>query len=526
MIEAGLGTAGIRFGTDGSPVAAALLAESGARLYGADAPEPALVAVLTNDRASVEIVLGAILAGATLVSLPLPARGADLHDYAGLVRSALIACGAATVVARDDLAEGLRDLGLPVRDHRMLGPRPLAHTRGPGFELVQFSSGSTRNPRPIAVDDRALGINVSAILATLGPRPGDVVASWLPLSHDMGLIGMLLATLAASDPRRAGDTGLVLLDPADFLRRPDVWIAALSEHRAAFTAAPDSGYRLALRRRAPEQTDLTSLRCTIVGGEIVRPATLELLTESLGPRGLSRGALCPAYGLAEVGLCATMTPPGAGWRERHLATAALGDQRFTAPSPGEPSTAIVASGCPLPGYEIRCEPAHGDADQAGPGGGAIAVRGESTGVDGFTRRSYAGADGWMTTGDIGFVDDGWLYVVGRTDDYIVVRGRNVYAPSVEAEVGAVPDVRSGRVTALGLPSGEWIVVAEATSSARADGRARLVEEIRRAARRAAEASPDDIVVLAPGTLPMTSSGKLQRHEVQARWLRHELAGDR
>jgi fatty-acyl-CoA synthase len=340
--------------------------------------------------------------------------------------------------------------------------------------------------------------------------------SWLPLSHDMGLVGTLLVSIAATSPSWA-DTGLVvLLDPTAFLRRPALWLEAIDRWGGTFTAAPNFGYQMATRR--PASVDLSRIRCAIVGGEITRADTLESFVACYRDCGLDALALCPAYGMAELGLAATMTPPDEHWRNRSLSTAALADGMIGAAVADEPATFLVASGRPLPGYELRC-----DADDDSTG--QIAVRGPSIGVDGRTGDGLADDHGWYHAGDAGFVDDGWLYVCGRTDDYLVTHGRNIYAPAAEAAVGELDGVRNGRVTAVGLPNGDWVIVAEPSGPAPevAADRDALRREIRRAAVRLTTAQPDDVILVARGTLPLTASGKLQRSEVRRRLLTDDLA---
>jgi fatty-acyl-CoA synthase len=514
LIHAGLAGTTLRFGT-GEPVGAGRLADDGARWFSPEASAPLVAAVLTNDRPSVELLLGAITAGATLVSVPLPGRGADLDDYATFVRDICDLHQVEELVVRDDLVALAEGAGLPARGHATLGRsgRPVAAPNADGrFRLVQFSSGSTRQARPVQLDDQQLGANVAALLDALRPQPGDRAVSWLPLSHDMGLVGMVLTSIAGIGPDWAGRGAVILFDPADFVRRPGLWVDALDEHRATFTAAPNFGYRLAVLRRPRRTLDLSPLRCAIVGGEIVRADTLAEFAGTFAGDGLAATALCPAYGLAELGLGVTMTRPDEHWHEHTADTTALAGGRLDPPEPGRPATTLVASGRPLTGYRITA----GEGDRSGP----LSVTGPSVGVDGRTGDSFAGDDGWVRTGDTGFVDgDGRLYACGRVDDFVVTHGRNVYAPAVEARLGQLDGVRQGRAAVVSLPTGEWVVVAEATGAVEP---ARLREDLRRTAVLVAEASPDDVVLAGRGSLPHTPSGKLRRRELRDRLLRGEL----
>ena len=263
----------------------------------------------------------------------------------------------------DDYAALLDGIGPPVRRHSELGSRPLATPGATGFVLVQFTSGSTGTARAVAVDDTRLGANVIAILQTLQPHPGDALVSWLPLSHDMGLIGMLFTALAAGAPRWTGDAHIVLLDPTTFLRSPGTWIEALSHYRGSFTAAPDFGYRLAVRRQPACDVDLSRLRCAIVGGEMVRATTLEQYTAAFASHGLRRQAPCPAYGMAEVGLAVSINPPEQDWRDRTVSVSALASGRVSTPGRRGDELRIVAWAA-LPGYEVACPDARTESDRS------------------------------------------------------------------------------------------------------------------------------------------------------------------
>jgi fatty-acyl-CoA synthase len=472
-----------------------LLAEAGQARFAPGADQPVVAAMLTNDEPSVGLVLGAIAQGAVLVSLPLPGRAVAVDAYIRFLRRALADSGATKVVARDDIAAMLHAAGIEATSHSELpASRPLA-TGGPGFKLIQYSSGSTGPPKPIRVDHQVLAANIAAILDRVQARSGDVTVSWLPLSHDMGLIGMLLASLAAADDSWTAGAEIVLIEPEAFLRRPSIWMEAISHWHGTFTASPDFGYRLAVTHKAGGDLNLATLRHAIIGGEVVRAPTLRSFEDTFGPAGLAASAFAPAYGMAELGLAATMTGPDETWRTNDL------------PANGAPARTLVSSGRPLNGYTV-------DVDEET---GRLTVVAPAAGRDAITGTPLA-PDGRLLTSDTGFVtSDGWVYVTGRLDDIIVVNGRNISALDIEAAVSAVPGIRPGRVAAVNLESGEWVIAAErqAAKSVRTDQAD--VREVRRAAVTAVNAAPDNVALLPPGSLPMTSSGKLQRSEVRRRW---------
>jgi acyl-CoA synthetase (AMP-forming)/AMP-acid ligase II len=519
LVVAGLPNARVMFGPDASHrTTGSQLIDRGAALYSSGADGAAVGILMTNDRPSVEVLLGALAEGARVVSLPLPGRGVEIAEYAALLIQACASHGVASVVVADEFAPLLEDVGVPALRHSDLGDvsLPIADD---GFGLVQFTSGSTARPRPIVLTDSQIGANVQAILSVVRPRPSDTLVSWLPLAHDMGLVGMFFTGLAAGGADWAGAGDFVLLDPRQFLGRPSLWLEAISHWRGSFTAAPDFALRLAARRPLPDGADLSSLRCVIVGGEIIRADSLREFTNLFAGNGFDPVALCPAYGMAELGVAATLTPLETDWRELRASNAALADLRVDAPAEGEPLTELVGCGPALPGYDITT------ADRASPDAvSRISVRGPSLGTDGTTNERFGDGSGWYRTGDIGVVRDDCLYVCGRDDDHVVGRGRNLYAPAIEFAVGAVDGVRTGRVTAVSLPDGRWTIVAERSGSDPLQRRALddLRVRIQRAAVDAAGVRPDDVMLVAKGGLPLTSSGKLRRQAVRTEVLRGEL----
>lgn len=519
LLGLALPLARVSFGVDEEAVPAEALAAAGACMFGPTADGLSVGAILTNDQSTVEFLLGAVIAGVEVVSLPLPGRAVNPGDYLEFLRDACASTGVTHLVARDDIAAFLGAPDLEVVTHSALGTIPLAVGNG-SFSLVQFSSGSTGSPKGIRLSDEMLGTNVVAILEAIAPVPGDATVSWLPLSHDMGLIGMVFSALVAFGEQWASGGELVLLEPELFLRSPAAWLTSLDRKGGTLTGAPDFGFRMAASRRLPHEVNLTRVRCAILGGEIVRSTTLALVEEVLGPMGLAAGALCPAYGMAELGLAACMAPPGERWTQRSFDGQALADGRCEPPQSGVASYDLVSSGVPLRGYEVVSRGADGEI-------APLAIGAPTIGEDAATGQSLAGPDGRLDAGDLGCIEDGQVYVCGRRDDYLVVHGRNLYAPSIESAVGAVVGVRSGRVTAVGSPDGAWVIVVEADQRDRAErGAIRTIRAgVRRASVAASGVAPDEVLVLARGALPLTSSGKLQRHEVRKRWLTGRLDVD-
>ncbi|HEY0485360.1 MAG TPA: AMP-binding protein [Mycobacteriales bacterium] len=445
--------------------------------------------LLTASEASLTTLVGAWRAGQTVVSLPMPSRGTDAGEYRAHLDRCCAVTGAEVVLCEDRYLGLLPGLRVGVLPYSACASASGPADAGPG-ELVQFTSGSTGAPKGVRLSMSALGANVLAVLDVLAPARGDVSCSWLPLSHDLGLVGMCLAPWAATAPGLADDGDLCLLRTEDFAADPGSWMRTCSAVGATVTAAPTFGYAVAaacLRRGVPR--DLSRLRACIVGAEAVRPDVLRGFAAAAAPAGFDNRAFCPAYGLAEAAVAVTMHRPGTP---------------FTSFTPDRVGRELVSCGAPVPGMEVRI----GDA-------GTIAVRGDSL-MSGYVpdRGDAVDADGWLTTHDSGFCRDGELYVVGREDDVLVVRGRKLSAVDVDLLVEGHPDVRVGAVATVTDPGGGYTVVLEIRGGSTAyrtlarDLDARIVTGL--------GIGPDAIAVAEPGTLPKTASGKVARHRVRDR----------
>jgi acyl-CoA synthetase (AMP-forming)/AMP-acid ligase II len=493
--------------------------------------------VLSNTPASVACLMGAIVAGSTVVSIPLPPRGADFDLYRQFVESACRMAGSTALLVDGQYLQLVPQLqGVEVSSYEQIvaagnrsAPTSAARPRsssagrsaheGKGFSLVQFTSGSTANPRGVVIDETAIIANVDAFHGVLQPEVGDNSLSWLPMSHDMGLIGMFFGSLLAGRDALGGT--LHLMTPEHFLRRPQDWLTACAELDVTITAAPQFGLALAVRRAPSSMLDLSKIRACIVGAEPIRAATLRSFEERFVPMGFSLRSFCPAYGLAEATLAVTMTPVSARWSSIHFDPGAVegkdaagkdaagkdSDQRDAhRRDSDEKGWEIVSAGVPLPGYELSVD---------GERLGRLRLRGPSM------CRGYLGdpvspfdQEGWLETSDLGFVDGDGLYIVGRTDDVLVVAGRNIFAIDVEESLSAFEELRAGRVAAVCDRENRFVVAAElALASPGVRDLKRLERTMRANIALRVGVAPERVVFVERGRLPMTASGKIRRHAV-------------
>jgi fatty-acyl-CoA synthase len=490
---------------------------------------------------------GCQLLGAVPVSLspPLPTGSVDEH-LARIGRVAALSRAVATVTIPEvaaylRLGQGRGHGGERALSRIVLGRELLSepawldrpHASGPeDAALVQCTSGATGDPKLVVLSHRALLANVRTIATVLGFREGDGGCGWLPLFHDMGLMGFLLCPLVGGGPS-------VILPPEVFVRRPLEWLLAIARYRATISAAPNFGYALCARRVQPADlagADLSSWRVALCGGEAVAARSLASFADRFAGAGFRESAFLPVYGLAEICLAATMPPLGRPPRvDRVLREAVLGRQVATpAPASARPEETIgfVAVGGAMPAHEVRVVDAAG-APAAERSIGEIEVRGPSL------MSGYLGAEaqtaavmraGWLRTGDLGYLAAGELHVTGRQKDVIITRGRNVFPEDVERATDTVAGVRTGRSVAFGVPDEELgterIVVICETRLRNTAERDRIQREVRVAVLTTTGLSPDEVVVTAPGTIRKTTSGKLQRRRMCERYLLGQLAPPR
>jgi fatty-acyl-CoA synthase len=467
--------------------------------------------VLTNSPEAVSGLLGIWLAGGVAASMPVPARGMDLPEYTAQLlamtndfHDALILTDDAIAAILDGAAGGA---GLVRGWSEVRGAGRLADAPPTGEELafLQYSSGSTSAPKGCMLSADAIAAQIAMIIEMLDATPCDEIAvSWLPLSHDMGLFGVVLPACAYG-----GD--LFLSSPERFLRSPGSWFDDCMETGARMTAGPDSALRLAARA-AGTTRGAAPLRLDhlIVGAEPIHTATLEAATTAYADAGLTADVFIPAYGMAE----ATLAVTAIGRDEGPTAIAVAGEALAAgivevSEDEGPDSVSIVSVGRALGDVEVTL--ADGPPDALAE----IQVRSPSL-ADGYfgdaerTARHFA--DGAFMSGDLGFLHDGELYVVGRLDDMISVNGKNVYATEVESAMTSLGAIRKGCCTIVDVRQREGAaLVALAEVADDSTDLRRLAAEMSQVATRVAGVRLDECLFLPKGGLPKTPSGKVQRY---------------
>jgi 1-acyl-sn-glycerol-3-phosphate acyltransferase len=396
--------------------------------------------------------------------------------------------------------------------------------------LLQYTSGSTGDPKGVVLSHANLLASIRGMGTAGHVSSTDVFVSWLPLYHDMGLIGAWLTSLHFGFP-------LVVMSPLRFLARPARWLQAIHEHGGTISGAPNFGYELCLRRSDDDELegiDLASWRIAFNGAEPVSPDTVTRFAERFARFGLRPEALTPVYGLAECAVALTVPPLDRGARIDRVARQALARHGRAEPADhAEKHPARhVACGKPLPGHHVRIVD---DAGRVLPDRreGRIQFRGPSA-TSGYYRNPQATRelfDGdWLNTGDLGYVAEGDLFVTGRTKDLIIRAGRNLHPAELEEAVGALPAVRKGCVAAFAstdAASGtERLVIVAETRETDQDVRDRLIRTVNETTVDLVGTPPDEIVLAPPGTVPKTSSGKIRRAATRERYETRALAAGR
>ncbi|MFS2294814.1 MAG: AMP-binding protein [Actinomadura sp.] len=504
---------------------AAALIEEGVR------PGDVVCMILPTDFTCIETYYAVWAAGAT-VCLITPPLFQDGDDYVAHVAAILRQASPALVIASEDLsdyaARAMAEAGVEGRPWRPRQAVDEAEVQPAGeLALLQFTSGSSGAPRGVMVTWANLEANSELIARTAGYEDGDVVATWLPLYHDMGLIGTFITPIARQGTLR-------LMRPDHFIRDPARWIRCFAE--AAHTAAPPFAYAYCARRVKPEQLeglDLSGWKMALIGAEPIDPHALEVFAQLVEPYGFSRTMFKPAYGMAETTLLVTMDseprPPLAvrpdpdslafGEPVRILERHRLGPELL-----GAKAGWVV--GCGAPESDVPVAIVDDEGRELGEGllgeivvGGPSACPGYYAGAEAKSTRFM---DGKVYTGDAGFFHEGQLFVLGRMGDSIKVRGRSVYVEDLEAKIAEVSGLGKGRIAAVAVPDAGrrgLALFAETQDESWADG-------VREMLRRRLGDDVELTIIVGTGLIHRTSSGKPRRRYMWERLRAGRMDGAR
>ena len=493
------------------------------------------------------VFAGVLLAGAIPVPIYPPFRADRIEEYAerqgGILRNAearlLVTFRNAASVAKllepqvkslqgvvtaGHLASMRNGALPPSTEIRPVGS--LEHrARAEDTAFLQYTSGSTGSPRGVVLTHANLLRNIHSMREAVDIQANDVAVSWLPLCHDMGLIGAWFVPLSTCIP-------LISLSPLAFLTRPERWLRAISVHRGTLSPAPNFAYELCVRKIADSQLenlDLSCWRAALNGAEPVRPETIDRFAEKFGRCGFRREALLPVYGLAEATLGVAAPRMGTGAHVDRISREKFQSGRNAVPvgASGDNVLEIVSAGQPLPRVEVRIVDEHGNKLPERVEG-RLHFRGPAA-TSGYYRNPEATKelitpDGWLDSGDLAYLAEGEVYITGRAKDLIIKGGRNIYPQEIEEIAGRVKGVRTGCVVAFGVPDAssgtERLVVAAEARDAR-EGK-RIAGEITAEVSERIGLPPDAVEILPMHAIPKTSSGKLRRSETQRLYLEGKL----
>ena len=496
------------------------------------------VAILgPTSRSLMTIIQGCWLAGIASMVLPLPMRMGSLEAFVESTRGR-VRHGDAKLILIDDMLAALYDGGPdgpPIEPMAAVLPGHPGALSGDRLELpapdperlviLQYTSGSTSEPKGVMIPDRVLRANLDASCVAAELALGDVMVSWLPLYHDMGLVGFLALPMTTG-------VQLVQAAPQDFLAKPGNWMQWISDWAGTATAGPNFSWVLATRALARMQgLDLSTLTLALSGAEPVDPNAVDAFVRAAEPFGFKAGGMFPAFGMAEVAIGGAFPP-----RHRGMVTDSVDREFLERERVAKPLLLVDAQeeldvrrlpllGKAVPGLEMKVVNPDSDEELPERHVGELLLRGTSV-TPGYYKRPDATAalfrDGWLCTGDLAYLVDGELVLCGRIKDVIIVGGRNVFPEDIERAVAVIAGVRAGNVIAFGVEGYKGkesvVVVCEV--------RAEDLDVVRHAVHQrtldVCGLPPRDVMLVRAGTLPKTSSGKLQRAKCRELYLDEAL----
>jgi len=515
---------------------------AGALQYAGLEPGETVALMLPTSREYFFSFFAVVLAGAVPVPIYPPVRRTQLEDHLRRQSGILRNCGASFLITGSDAKFPARLLTAQVESLRSVvtadelraadRSAEIVRRAGDDIGFLQYTSGSTGDPKGVMLTHANLLANIRADGAAMRASSADVFVSWLPLYHDMGLIGAWFGSLYHA-PK------LVIMPPLSFLSRPERWLWAVHRYHGTLSAAPNFAFDLCVRRiddKAIEGLDLSGWRVVANGAEAISPETMDAFCERFAAYGFDGSAMLPVYGLAECAVGLTFSPLGRGPRIETIDREILArDGRATVLQSGQPSAGanaltLVSCGLPLPRHEIRIVD---DAGRELPERmeGHLQFRGPSA-TAGYYRNPEKTAalikNGWLASGDRAYIAGGELFITGRTKDLIIRAGRNIYPTELEHHIGEIDGIRNGCVAVLGSPdpaSGteRLVVIAETRRQGEAQ-RAELERMINELAIDIVGAPADEVVLVHPNTVLKTSSGKIRRADTRRRYESGQLGG--
>jgi len=490
----------------------------------------------------VTAIQAVLLCGASVSMLPIPMRFSTVEEFANQTRS-LMKHGDIDLLLLDPDLSAYHETkpGDPpvmlLSELDSAEGKPLA---GDYIEIeydpdrlavLQFTSGSTSSPKGVMLPNRILEANVFGMIDAAQVVPEDIFVSWLPLYHDMGLVGLLIVPMTIG-------CSLVLAAPQDFLGRPADWLRWMNDYQGTVTSGPNFSWVLAARAfkrmtDKEEKLDLSRVRLALNGAEPVDPAVVETLIEASKPHGFRAEAVFCAFGMAELSLGGTFPPPLRGMATDTVDRKVLEEEKIAKPVPpgSKGSRRFPLLGTPIPGLEMRISDPSSGQIRGLREVGELEIRGTSV-MAGYYKRPDLNDDlfheGWLRTGDLAYFVEGpgggnpELILCGRIKDVIIISGRNIFPEDIERSIGSVEGVRAGNVIAFGVEGDKRKETIVVVAEARTDNYEAVKKAVRQQVVGVVGFPPRDIVLVQPGTLPKTSSGKLQRTLCRKQYLDQEL----
>ncbi len=482
------------------------------------------------------------LAGGSVSMLPIPMRFSSVEEFANQTRALMLHGDISLLLLDPDLAafhetkpgdppvllldELLPEAGRPsAEDYREVPYDP------DRLAVLQFTSGSTSSPKGVMLPHKNLEANIYGMIEAAEVVAEDTFVSWLPLYHDMGLVGLLTVPMVSG-------CRLILASPQDFLSRPVDWLRWMHDYKGTVTSGPNFSWVLAARafRRMTdkgESLDLSRVRLALNGAEPVDPAVVETLIDAAKPHGFRGEAVFCAFGMAELSLGGTFPPPFRGMATDNVDRNKLETERVAIPisADEESSRSFPLLGTPIPGLEMRIRDLETGNNRGLREVGELEIRGTSV-MKGYYKRPELNEslfnDGWLKTGDLAYFVEGpdggppELVLCGRIKDVIIIAGRNIFPEDIERSVGVVEGVRAGNVIAFGIEGAKRKEAIVVVAEVRAEDHEVVRKSIREQVVNIVGFPPRDIVMVQPGTLPKTSSGKLQRTLCRTQYEENEL----